>query len=434
MKVKYDERMREKKDLLSQLQRAESDVIQKISADFTDSKLQFEARCDSLTKDASRAKTASTAMRKSLAEARSAHAVSLQELLTARLSLEDERARADVAERNAAAADFKVAGLSRAMSVKVLMVQRRDLKMAAIEVARKDEREVQQRAEEASALEVQSLKELSVQRLLTIRRLSGKLGGRPELCRTVDELGELPQSTSAMHKGRMMNRVGEVLGEVGTEREISTEALMEAVVRNGYLNGVWESEEMWALRMNWLEDVCDDLSLSWDADFTRRVRDKLVISYDKLDELRFMLSHHRVGKRLVPRTWVINPWTGSRINYPQPIRPRNGARGWARLVSATQARFGLNMDKTGRVAQRSYSQTVALQFARDQARGLLKAVSNDAPLISVLGADSTGVGKRSMMHVANSIAPSYRDGISVENEKPQHDCDLNHRRSLGGVE
>ena len=221
LKVKYDELMREKKDLLSQLQRAESDVIQKISADFTDSKLQFEARCDSLTKDASRAKTASTAMRKSLAEARSAHAVSLQELLTARLSLEDERARADVAERNAAAADFKVAGLSRAMSVKVLMVQRRDLKMAAIEVARKDEREVQQRAEEASALEVQSLKELSVQRLLTIRRLSGKLGGRPELCRTVDELGELPQSTSAMHKGRMMNRVGEVLGEVGTEREIS---------------------------------------------------------------------------------------------------------------------------------------------------------------------------------------------------------------------
>ena len=79
--------------------------------------------------------------------------------------------------------------------------------------------------------------------------------------------------------------------------------------------------------------------------------------------------------------------------------------------------YGLNMDSKGRVAQRSYADTVHLQFKRDQARGLIRPVTEIDPLITVLGADGTGIGKRSLMHVACSIAPSYRDGISVENEK-----------------
>ena len=148
-----------------------------------------------------------------------------------------------------------------------------------------------------------------------------------------------------------------------------------------------------------------------------RIRDKLTISYDKMDELRYMLSHHRVGKQLRPRTWKINPWTGARLFFPQPIRPRSGALGWARLVAVAQLRYGLTMDTSGRIAQRSIAATVALQYHRDEARGILKPIDEDSPLITVLGADGTGIGKRGMMHVATSIAPSYRDGISVENEK-----------------
>eukprot|EP00966_Prymnesium_polylepis_P146945 3393683-Prymnesium_polylepis.1 len=82
-----------------------------------------------------------------------------------------------------------------------------------------------------------------------------------------------------------------------------------------------------------------------------------------------------------------------------------------------QVRHGLTMDTKGRVAQRSYAATVALQYYRDDARGLLRPVTEINPLTNVIGADGTGVGKRSIMHVASSVAPSYRDGISVENEK-----------------
>ena len=93
--------------------------------------------------------------------------------------------------------------------------------------------------------------------------------------------------------------------------------------------------------------------MSWSAQLSMNIRDKLVISYDKMDELRFMFSHHRVGKQLRPRPGVINPHSGHRVNFPQPIRPRSGMLGWTRLVGAAQTRFGLTMDKDGKIAQRS---------------------------------------------------------------------------------
>jgi hypothetical protein len=304
-----------------------------------------------------------------------------------------------------------------ALGAKSRMIAARDQKLELAQrtlddAAREAGRELQESAEKVTALEL-----VAAKRLASIRSICGRLGGRPELSRTVAELEELAQSTSSMSLESMTQRVGEAIGEVGTDSEMAVPALMNAIIRNGYLDGVWESEVMWEMKMEWLEEKSEELSLAWDAECSRKVRDRLVISYDKMDELRFMLSHHRVGKQLVPRTWVINPWDGGRLSFPQPIRPRSGALGWARLIAATQKRYGLTMDTKGRIAQRSYTATVGLQFDRDQARGILKAVSKDAPLISVLGADGTGVGNRSMMHVANSIAPSYRDGISVENEK-----------------
>ena len=123
-----------------------------------------------------------------------------------------------------------------------------------------------------------------------------------------------------------------------------------------------------------------------------------------------------VGKTLQPRPWIINPWTNGRVSFPQPIAPRNGPAGWTHLVKEMQKAHGLRMDATGRVAQRSLADTVSRQLARDQARGLLRPLTAEDPLVVVLGADGTGVGKRSITHVATSIAPSYRAGVSQQNE------------------
>ena len=264
---------------------------------------------------------------------------------------------------------------------------------------------------------VVELEEVDTTRLQTVKRLCGKLGGRPAIARTDDALGEVAQQTASACQRSMVNSVLGAIGVVGTESEMSVIALMAAINEGGYLDSIWESEDVWALRMAAVKDLRGDLSIAWDAQLAMNIRDKLTISYDKMDELRFMFSHHRVGKQLRARTWLINPWDGSRVHFPEPIRPRCGALGWTHLVRAMQERHGLVMDTKGRVAQRSYARTVSRQVVRDEARGLLRPITTADPLIAVLGADGTGIGKRSLMHVATSIAPSYRDGVSVENEK-----------------
>ena len=320
-----------------------------------------------------------------------------------------------------AAAIIKLSAAERSRDIviatKERMILHRDAKL-------EDARILALEASKASAedililnAKISNLETLNDERLVTIKRLCGRLGGRPNVSRNEEELDECVYSTAKACTQAMAQRFRNLLGEFGTETEISTVALMKALVESGYLHAVWESEDMWDLKMEWANEKRDDLSLAWDANLTCKIRDTLVISYDKVDELRYLLSHHRVGKQLRGRTWLINPWNGRRLLFPQPIRPRCGVLGWTRLVGAMQARLGLRMDKRGRVAQRSFASTVASQFERDEARGLLRPITPTAPLIAVLGADGTGVGKRSIMHVASSIAPTYRDGVSVENEK-----------------
>ena len=232
-------------------------------------------------------------------------------------------------------------------------------------------------------LNVQRLELLNSERLATIKRLCGKLGGRPQVSRSEEELENCSVSTAWHCQESMTRRVAAAIGVVGTDSEITTVALMEAINQGGYLEAVWESELMWGERLPWLKEMRADLAMSWSAKLSMDIRDKLLVSYDKMDELRFMLSHHRVGKQLRPRTWAINPWNGERVSYPEPIRPRSGTFGWTRLVSAAQERYGLTMDKAGRMAKRSFQKMVGLQFLRDEARGILREITDIEPLVCV---------------------------------------------------
>ena len=109
-----------------------------------------------------------------------------------------------------------------------------------------------------------------------------------------------------MCRRAMGERISSCIGTHGEEGAVSTKSLVAALKATGFLNEVWESAEVWELRMEWLEGEKDDLALVWDANLTFRFKDQLNLSYDKVDQLRYCFSHHRVGKRLVPRTWARN--------------------------------------------------------------------------------------------------------------------------------
>ena len=73
--------------------------------------------------------------------------------------------------------------------------------------------------------------------------------------------------------------------------------------------------------------------------------------------------------------------------------------------------------QAGKAADAPVEATVQKQVQRDTARGILCCSTEAQPLTIVLGADGTGVGKRGIMHVGVSVAPSYKEGISQQNER-----------------
>ena len=99
-------------------------------------------------------------------------------------------------------------------------------------------------------------------------------------------------------------------------------SIVDAIVQGGYLEAIWESEVVWGLRMRWIGEKRDDLSMAWSAQMSMDIRDKLVVSYDKLAELRFVLSHHRVGKQLRQRHRLKDPCDGKRLSFPRLMQPR----------------------------------------------------------------------------------------------------------------
>ena len=406
-------------DLKSQLARKDSDRAQWLEAEWRtrNVKLQVEAREQAERASKSRRSYVSIAAKLESAEAE--RDVALSRALDAETSLEASRAECVQLRADAAAA-------ARRLATRDKMVERRDLKVASmqqlqaeLDEATKNLATLRPRAAELEkeVSRMQTLLDIAEEkladRLSTIRKFVGMQGGRPVMNRDDEELQSCTSDLASHCDKRMTLRVMDAIGEAGSAGCVSCDSLMDALVLNGWLPIIWESEACWELRMLWGESLKLVLSDRWDATLTLQLKDKLLISYDKLDEARYKFSHHRVSNQLVPLPWFINPWSGKRVNFPQPITSRFA---WTPLIKAQEKRFGLRLSAGGKVASRSFKLTVAKAHARDSARGVLQTISEEEPFVIVLGADATGMGKVGITHVAVSCAPSYREGIAQQNE------------------
>ena len=415
----------EKASLTAQLHRRESNYIQALQGEFSAERERLKQLADEAQRVTAKSSTESSLAVRRMEAAEQRMEIAERDasetrahLLTARLQSEAETMRANSAESIATTMDVNIRELKAKLGRTVKMVDYRDGKIEDFKTAAvKASQEADTAVQKADAMALEASK-LSDERLATIRRLAGRVGGRPVINRTNDEIAELNGKARLQRSSRMTGRMLSAIGIKGEEGAISEDALMDALVEGGWMETVWESKEMWDLRMEWTHELNEVLRLEWTPQLTSKIRDKCLVSYDMVDQLRFMLSHYRVGKQLRPRPWLINPWNGKRVNFPQPIAPRCGPGGWARLVKLMQEQWGLRMDATGRVAQRSFSKTVSAQVGRDEGRGLLRPLTVEDPLVVVLGADGTGVGKRSITHVATSIAPSYKDGALATSAPP----------------
>ena len=330
----------------SQLRRKESDGVQAVRGEVAEETRQLRLDVEGALKAAALARSTRAHHAERVAAAASAKQAELEAELLA-VKAESRQYSERVQELT------KERGLLRIrMATKDRMIATREEKLAV--------------AQEYSRLECEALNERisdleskSEARLTTIRQMMGRLGGRPVVNRGEDELADCNTSTAQSCTERMAARLVAEIGQCSAEGAVSADALMRALRDGGWMPTVWESEIIWEWRMDWLREKSDDLRVVWTPEQTMRVRDKLSISMDKLDDMRYEFSHYRVGKKLHPRPWVINPWSNARVNFPQPIAPRCGAGGWHRLVKLAQEKWGLRMDATGRVAQRSFREVVS---------------------------------------------------------------------------
>lgn len=259
------------------------------------------------------------------------------------------------------------------------------------------------------------LKATVATRAATAHRSAGMLGGRPLTSRTDEELESMETQTALKWSKAATDRLLDAIGEVGTETETSLQVIIDGLRLGGYFEMVWNSAEMWTLRMEWAREMRATIQATWTPELTRRLRDKINLSYDEVDELRFAFSHNRVGKQLRPRPWMINPHDGKRINFPEPLAPRAT---WTPLIKTFIEDHGLERDGDGKIAQRSYCRVLREQVGRDVQRGWLKldALTKEEPLRPTLQADGTAVGKVGFMHVGSDISSNYTPGVAQQNE------------------
>ena len=129
-----------------------------------------------------------------------------------------------------------------AVAVKERVIANRDEKLRVLKIEAQEQAALQAAQAELHSDALAALETVNAERLMTIKRMAGKLGGRPRAPRTEEELGELPRSTAGHCSKRMTENVIGAIGIVGTDSEISISSLMNALYTAGYLDGVWESE------------------------------------------------------------------------------------------------------------------------------------------------------------------------------------------------
>ena len=285
MAAKLKDMEQELSHVHAQLARKDSDRVQWLEAEWSSKCLQLQESLREQTQIAVRCRRSYASTASALESREAALGEALQRAREAEAALETTRGELARVKEEAAQK-------ARKLSTRDGMVERRDQKLACIPQLRADLLEatdsiavlrprVDELEKQVSAKD-KLLAEAEIklaERLTTIRKYVGMQGGRPVINRDEDELLECGASMASHCESRMTSRVLAAIGEVGVEGCVSNEALMDALVLGGWLETAWESEVMWEKRMEWLDELSNDLADVWNDALTLKIRDKLLISY-----------------------------------------------------------------------------------------------------------------------------------------------------------
>ena len=202
----------------------------------------------------------------------------------------------------------------------------------------------------------------------------------------------------------------EILGE-----GCDPEALAIALHALDMLDKLWETPQMWELRIKSDQKLVARINEDWDARLAARMKKDYLLSDRDLDAMRCDFSMDIVNGKPVPRILEVNPhrpWdTSQRVKFPEPITFRKN--GWAVIVKAQAEYFGITINEAHEdMSERHFAKHLQELVTRDESTLESPATFGpERPLTAVIGFD----GFSKFCHVYLRLI-DYNHAVAKESE------------------
>ena len=181
-------------------------------------------------------------------------------------------------------------------------------------------------------------------------------------------------------------------------------ALVLALKKVGLYEAMMQTKVMADTRLQMVKDLGEVLAAEWGPKLAIFCRSELTLSFRDYDKLRLSFcKRFDAIDGWVKRVWYRCPVTSATVAMPEPLVSTSAwLPQWKQLV----AELGLAVSADGKVAERSFTRSVAAMIERE--RDVLVDPSW-RKWYCVFGIDGTSIsGKRSFSHGMVNIAPMYK--------------------------
>ena len=180
----------------------------------------------------------------------------------------------------------------------------------------------------------------------------------------------------------------------------------------GMVEDLWATREFAKLRWEFATELAEVLQAEWNVQLALYCKVDVELSNSQYQKLRLAFCKQYNGKVWVKRTWYRCPVLGRELPLPQPLVSEYR---WFPVWKSYAEKYGITIDKNGKVARRDFLATLRSMILRD--REHMFDPTTERPWTPVFGIDGTSISaKRSFSHDGISLGPCYDTVKAVQSE------------------
>jgi hypothetical protein len=197
-------------------------------------------------------------------------------------------------------------------------------------------------------------------------------------------------------------------------------ALAGALKLEGLLEDLWATRLIAKLRWEFAKELSEVLHAEWNVQLALYCKLDVELSNSQYLKLRLAFCKQYDGKAWRKRIWYRCPVLGQELPMPQPLVSEYH---WFPIWRSYAKKYGIELDKNGKVARRDFLDTLRKVVARD--REHMFDPTPERPWTPVFGIDGTSISiKRSFSHDGISLGPCYDTTKAVQSELKFTTCGI----------